>query len=202
MPSAILLAAGLSTRMGEANKLLLPWKKGVIIEHLIQQIVESNVAELIIVVGHQSEKVQQFIPQHPKIKTVLNETYQKGMTTSIQTGVSHSNSTSKGYMICLGDQVLMETTDYNYILQAWEKAIKANPASILLPTYQQQKGNPVIFSAHYKNAILQHQATNGCKAIVQANNQQLQSIEMPNNHVLTDVDTPEAYEQLINRRLD
>lgn len=200
--SAILLAAGLSTRMGETNKLLLPWKKGVLLEHLIEQIVASKIEELIVVIGHQSDQTIQFVPEHSKVKTVLNSHYATGMTTSIQAGVSKAQSQSTAYMICLGDQVLMETKDYNQLLNQWanlsQKEIsQEDNKSILVPTYQKQRGNPVIFSAHYKDAILKHKEPNGCKAIVQANIKHLQTREMDNAHILVDVDTPEAYQQLI-----
>ena len=83
--SGIILAAGLSTRMGEPKQ-LLPFGGSTIIETVIDNLLGSKLSEVIVVVGHEAEKVQARI-QHKPVKIVFNPDYQEGMLTSAQYGV-------------------------------------------------------------------------------------------------------------------
>jgi len=100
-------------------------------------------------------------------------------------------------MICLADQPLITTEEYNQIIEAFEMAYQTNPKCIVVPFFEGKKGNPVIFSNYYREAILSHQAPEGCKGIIQANQKHIVKIDMPTNHILTDIDTPKDYEQLL-----
>ncbi len=194
---ALLLAAGSSVRMGGENKLLLPIGNCLIIQHLIKQLVATNIDELIVVLGHEAELVKAQLPKG--IRTVVNEQHLKGMTTSIQAGVQAASTVHDGFMICLGDQILMETEDYNYLIEAWRNKIIDDPDCIVQPVFEKQKGNPVIFSSAYKNNILAHQELNGCKEIVRSHREHLHLIEMANDHVLKDVDTQGDYLKITKR---
>jgi CTP:molybdopterin cytidylyltransferase MocA len=66
-----------------------------------------------------------------------------------------------------------------------------------VPRYNNEKGNPVIFSPYYNDVILEHKETEGCKAIVQANNGNIYWVDMRTDHVLQDMDYYEDYEKLI-----
>lgn len=59
-----------------------------------------------------------------------------------------------------------------------------------------KKETPVIFASHYRDAILQHQEMEGCKAIVQQNKEHIHWIEMNSPHVLQDMDSAQDYERL------
>jgi len=99
-------------------------------------------------------------------------------------------------MICLADQPLMTTEDYNRIIEAFEHSYASNEKCIVVPFFEGKKGNPVIFSQYYHEAILNHKNSEGCREIIQANKAHIVKINMPNDHILRDVDTPEDYEKL------
>lgn len=181
--------------MGEQNKLFLKYKGNWIINHVMKNLWNSNQDELIIVMQNNDENLLDG-KSSDKIKVVINSDYKKGMTTSIQAGVRAADENTKGYMICLADQPLMTREDYNEIIERFELLIKHDPRSIVVPFYDGKKGNPVIFSSAYRDDILSHQKMEGCKEIVQANKEHVYLIEMNNDHVLRDVDTPEDYEAL------
>ena len=65
MLSAIVLAAGSSERMGDQNKLLLPYKNKTVIEHVVESIYEAGLEEIIVVVGHESEKINAGLRNFP-----------------------------------------------------------------------------------------------------------------------------------------
>ncbi|MEQ9232405.1 MAG: hypothetical protein RIF46_17115, partial [Cyclobacteriaceae bacterium] len=65
--------------------------------------------------------------------------------------------------------------------------------SIVAPTYQGQKGNPVIFPSSLRQAILNHKEPEGCKGVVQANKELVRLVEVDDEGILRDVDTHEQY---------
>lgn len=195
MLSAIVLAAGLSKRMGAVNKLLLPYKGSTIIEATLSQILDANIEEVIVVTGHEADLVTSTM-QHFPVTIIHNTDYGKGMTTSIQKAVEVAKGNS--YMICLGDMFTITSPEYVLLKNNFEKKYEQDDRCICIPRYNNEKGNPVIFSAFYKDAILMHQDMEGCKGIVQANMQHVHWVEMDNPHILEDLDYPEDYKKISN----
>ena len=192
---AILLAAGESKRMGPANKLFLEVKGKPMIEHTLTALNHAALREVIVVTSLVNiQLLSEEIIRNYRI--ILNPDYQQGMTTSIQKGVDASGSGANGYMICMSDQPFMRTEEYNLLLQHFAEAYQKDPACIVVPFFQKQKGNPVIFSAQYRAAILAHAEMEGCKAIVQENRNHVVKIDMPSDSILHDIDTPEDYGKL------
>jgi molybdenum cofactor cytidylyltransferase len=195
MFSAIVLAAGESTRMGAKNKLLLPFGSEPLIAHVVRRIQASRVAEVIVVLGHQAEQVRQALEGLP-VRFVTNDRFAEGMTTSIHAGIGAASDRSQGFMICLSDLPLIQTGEYDLLLEAFEQALKQDNHSILVPVYKGQRGNPVLFSVHYRQDILRHEGLMGCQGIVKQNRDRVIEVEMPSDHILKDMDTPEVYAQM------
>lgn len=195
MITAILLAAGESKRMGDTDKRFLLYKGKPLINHVTLNLWHSKQSQLVIVIENNDNKLlNQEKSEH--IKVVVNSDYQEGMTTSIQAGVAAASEKATGYMICLADQPLISTEAYNRIIEAFENTHLSDEKCIIIPFFREKKGNPVIFSKHYREAILEHKSMEGCKGIIQINKQHIVKIEMPNDHILKDVDTREDYEKL------
>jgi molybdenum cofactor cytidylyltransferase len=194
MVSGIILTGGLSTRM-EANKLLLPYEGCTVIERVVEKVCAAGLGEVIVVTGHQSDKVKKVLQKYP-VKFVHNPNYSLGMTTSIQEGVKEA--TGDGYMICLGDMVQITSKEYGWLKIRFERVVQVDKASIVLPLFNHAKGNPVLFSSLYKNKILQHTNMNGCCNILEENKNSIKYIEMPSNHVLKDINSFNDYYQLVN----
>jgi molybdenum cofactor cytidylyltransferase len=186
--SAIVLGAGTSQRMGKENKLFLPIAGRSMIDRVIEQVLSSEVDEIILVVSELSiQHLQKW--ESEKIVVLLNEDYQTGMTSSIQTGVK--KSAANGYMICLGDQPKIRTSTYNHLMETFKQS---QWGSIILPYFNGEKGNPVIFSSDYKDAILQHKESNGCRAVIESHSDQVVCTDVDDPGVLMDIDTWEDYQ--------
>ncbi len=183
--SAIILAAGTSSRMGDDNKLFLDLKGKPIIEWVLEAVAQSDVDEIILVGSELSmNRLVQF--EDRKIRPIENPDYKSGMTSSIQAGVAAANP-ENGLMICLGDIPLIRTETLNQLILAFEGQ------NIVVPTYKGQKGNPVIFPSSLRQAILDHKEPEGCKGVVQANKKLVKLIEVDDEGILRDVDTHEQY---------
>ncbi len=187
MITAIILAAGFSSRM-KTNKLALQYGPTTVLNHVILEIVKSKVDEIIVVTS-KDENIEGVI-------SVVNPDPGKGMTSSIKIGVNAASENSQGYMICLADMVKLTSEDYTLLAEKFDKAYSKNSSCILLPRYNNEKGNPVIFSSEYKSEILHHEDPEGCKGIIKQHHDQIVWVDMNNDAVLVDMDTPEDYDRL------
>ena len=192
MLNAIVLAAGSSRRMGK-NKLLLPYKGRPLLAYVVGNILAAKVGAVIVVTGHEAELIGETLKGLP-VKLVHNARYEEGMTSSIQTGVAAANG--EGYMICLSDMALIAPDEYALLKKAFTRQYKRDKACIIQPTYDTQIGNPVTFSAHWRQAILEHTNPEGCKDILRSHPENIYRLEMLSSSVLQDLDWPEDYEQL------
>ena len=193
MLSAIVLAAGLSKRMNGMNKLLLPYKNKTVIATVVQNILDGGIEEVIVVTGHEEDKIKHALKDFP-VHFTYNHDYTKGITTSIQQGIMHA--TGDGYMICLSDMVLITPKEYATLKDAFTKHLELNKKCICMPVYKNEKGNPVIFSSFYKEAILKHEDMEGCKNIVLQNKENIDRVDIDTDHILTDMDSQDDYKKL------
>jgi len=199
--TAIVLAAGASRRMGTENKLLLPFGSQTLLETTLTQLEAAGIGEILVVVGHEKEQVYALLKNKP-YKIVENPGYLEGMTTSIRAGVAEARADTAGFMICLADMPLISAAEYRLLAETFTAALKTDAATIVQPRYQDRPGNPVLFSARYRNDLLALQYPEGAKPIVQAHRDHLVLVEMPSDAVLLDADTPAAYQLLLDRLAD
>lgn len=197
MLTIILLAAGASHRMG-SNKLLLPFKGQTILETTLGQLEAAGVGDIIVVTGHEASRLQPLLQGRP-CRVVLNPNYKNGMTTSIQTGIAGAISDTTGFMICLADMPLVTAVEYQRLAKTFAQQILHDPATIIQPQYQGRRGNPVLFSAGYRDELLALDFPDGAKPVVRANPHHLSMVDMSTDSVLLDADTPEAYQLLLER---
>lgn len=189
--SAIILGAGASTRMNGPNKLLLPFNDSVVIKEVVYNLLGAGVAELIIVAGHDSKKIKNLFATD-RVKVVVNNEHQKGMTSSIKCGLRACSTSTKGFLICLGDMPLLTPSDYLSIINAQLPYQKC----IVKPFYEREGGNPILFSNHFRKEILAHTEPEGCRKIVVDNQDVVIKLDFEHNHVLKDIDTQEDYIKL------
>ncbi len=196
MVSAILLAAGASKRMGSVNKLLMDIKGELMLYKTLQRLSQAAIKDIIVVLSPITSK-QVEDDKLLKCKRVINPIASVGMTSSIQVGIQAASPSACGFLICMSDQPFITTTEYDHIVQAFYTYHLEDEASIIVPSYQEKKGNPVLFSSVYKQSILAHPpSSNGCKAIVQANSEHIHLVKMTTNHILLDIDTMDDYHSL------
>jgi molybdenum cofactor cytidylyltransferase len=195
MLTAILLAAGTSRRMGDDNKLLLPWKGQAIVAVTAINLLAAGLEEIIVVTGYEAPKIADALKDLP-LRFTHNPAYGEGMTSSIQAGVRLAGG--NGFMICLADMVLISPAEYAQLAAAWEKGHTLDDHCIGIPEYQGEKGNPVILPSTLREQILSHPEKEGCRGLVRLYQSHHLHIPMPHDHILRDIDRPEDY-TLLNR---
>jgi molybdenum cofactor cytidylyltransferase len=194
MVSAVIPAAGMSTRMGQ-NKLLMSFKGKSLIAHAVDTLLASEVDEVVVVLGHEAEKVMEKL-EGKQVKFVKNPNYREGLSTSVRAGVSAVSPMAKAIMIYLADQPLLEARDVDRLIRAFAQARQLNK-SIVVPFFHGQRGNPVILDTSYRDAILDVVGDVGCKRVIRRNPDRVFVVEMEADHVVRDVDRIEEFEKLV-----
>ncbi len=187
--TAIVLAAGESRRMGERNKMELKINGQALIRQTVSTILASNVSEIIVVTGYQPEVVRNLLVGLP-VSKVHNDDYQQGQMSSVHKGLSKIEKSCDGVMVCLGDQPLLSSEDIDYLISAYDQRPYG---SILVPTYNNRRGNPIILSYEHRNKILNGESNLGCRKLIEKNPELVYAFEMENDHVITDIDSPDDY---------
>jgi len=204
MVSVVVLAAGMSTRMGR-NKLLLTFRDKPLVVHAVDTLLASKAGEIIVVLGHESQKVWDQLEdyagpvsnggQRRLVRLVKNPDYRDGLSTSVRTGVQAVSPEAEAIMIYLADQPLLEPADVDRIIAAFATA-KVNDKMIVVPFFKGERGNPVLLDASLRDSILGIVGDVGCKGVIKRYPEKVYAIEMENDHVVRDVDDAQAYERL------
>ena len=189
--AAVIPAAGLSSRMGR-NKLLLNFRGRPLVRHAVETVLAAGIKEVLVVLGHEAEKVKVALADLP-VQLIENRDYQLGLSTSIRAGVNAVLDNFEGIMVYLADQPWVEAADLEHLIAAFETA-GGMGKSIVVPFYHGTRGNPVILAAKHREEILEISGDVGCKRVIQKRADQVLSIEMLNDHVIRDIDSPEDYE--------
>lgn len=195
MVSAIVLAAGSSTRMAGTNKLLLPWNESTVIAHTVQQVMLSGADETIVVTGYQHEAIKMALSSCGA-QLVFNPLHASGMTSSIKAGINASIGQS--FMICLGDLPMIRFDEYAKLVRITKELMNQDTPFIIIPQFNNERANPVIFSNSFRQAILDHKAPEGCREIVAANQEYVHWVDMETDHVISDIDYTTDYQNLIH----
>ena len=194
MISAVILAAGESRRMGKQNKLLLPVDGEALLVKLVKSICDSDVGQVLVVIGHEAEKIRRELKNFP-LSFVINPNFSEGMTTSIKYGVMEVSPDCDGLLICLADMPFINTSEINKLIHAYTQNRINEKRLIVIPVYQGHRGNPVLFSTEFREDILEHKMEYGCKGVIMKNFESVKEIEMDDDSMLLDVDTLEDYQR-------
>jgi molybdenum cofactor cytidylyltransferase len=194
--SVVVLAAGESTRMAGQHKLLLPFGGKTIIECTVDAILQVEVDEAIVVLGHAAEAVRKVLGERP-VRAIYNPNYRSGMASSIQAGLAALSPQAEAVMISLADLPLVEPAELNLLISAFSRA---KEKTIAVPTFAGQRGNPVIFDLRYRGEMLALRGDVGCKSILACHPEAVLEVEMPAASILEDIDTLEAYNRIILKK--
>ncbi len=149
MISLILLSAGLSSRFG-SPKALAEWGNTVMISHLQNVLLASQLDEIIIVVGAFADEVKPFILKHKKIKVVYNKDYKFGQTSSFKTGLNEVSPSAHAVGLLPVDMPLIKTETIDFLLAEFVR----KPSRIQIPTCQNKKGHPPLFDISLRKEFL------------------------------------------------
>ncbi|BHH82560.1 nucleotidyltransferase family protein [Desulforhopalus sp. 52FAK] len=184
--SAILLAAGLSSRMG-SPKQLLQINGATMLDRAVETALAAGIDKPVVVLGHNASEIQHQTELLHKCKVVINESYQTGMSTSLRCGVAATTAKSSAYLFMLIDQPLVDGTLVRELLRKFEQ----QEADILYPEYQGKRGNPVIISSKLRGRLLEAKGDSGARFLFTDKALNIIAHPVSTPAVIIDVDTPE-----------
>jgi molybdenum cofactor cytidylyltransferase len=190
--SAILLAAGESRRMGELNKLELPVCGEPLLRRTARTLLASRLIEVVVVLGHEAARARRLL-DGLTVTVVENRQYHAGQMTSVWLGLDALDVACEGVMVCLADQPLLTAADINALIDGFGQRRRG---SVLVPVFAGQRGNPIILAQEHRAEILDAERNLGCRRLIERNPGLVTTIEMPNDHVVFDLDTPGDYAAL------
>lgn len=191
--AAIVLAAGLSQRMGNTNKLLLDVEGHSLLKRSVMAIVAAGVGEVLVVLGHESELTKLHIVEFG-VRYVVNSEYASGQMSSVQCGLGALSGNSQAAMICLADQPFINATHLQQLISAFERL--PDDKQIIVPMYKNQRGNPVMISESVRKIVVRHGGNPDCRTYIDNNSDKVLWLPVSDPAFITDIDTPKDYAAL------
>ena len=186
--AGLILAAGGSSRMGDENKLMMPFQGKPMLNHVVNASLNSNLTQTFVVVGHQSSEIKNLV-QSDDIQCVENEQWETGMASSIVAGISQLKQFD-GFLILLGDMPLVTPELINEII------FHGSADKIVIPIKDGLHGNPVFFGSKFRDELLTLYGDSGAKKVIQDNLSSMIKIEFQSNTIFKDYDTKESLESV------
>lgn len=185
---AILLAAGLSRRMGPQNKLLLPIAARPMILHVAQTYLSAIDGTLTVVVGHEANAVRAALSDLP-LNMVENPDFADGQPTSVAAGLRHAPEADL-LLIGLGDQPQLTPADIKGLIAAHKSA---DLTKISIPVQGDVRGNPILIPAWLRPRLLEDPDRPGCMHFIRKHPEHVQRLTLSAAGFFADIDTPEVY---------
>lgn len=201
MISAIVLAAGESKRMGQP-KMLLPWREGTVLTHVIAIFRAAGVEDILVVTGGAREQVEE-LAAGLGVRTVFNEAFQTGeMLSSIQCGlralISPPLSQSAletlhkeraAALIGLGDQPQVQAGSVQRVCEAFLET----EANLVVPSYRLRRGHPWLIAYPLWEEFLRLQPPASPRDFLNAHAADIHYVNVDDPNILADLDTLEEY---------
>lgn len=192
--SAILLAAGLSSRMGKP-KLLLPWGETTVLGQVVSTFAAAGVKDIIVVTGGAREQIEGMVTElgHEfPVRPVYNPEFEHGeMLSSIQAGLATLDSRTRAALIGLGDQPQVLEKTITDICAAFVRT----KSPLVIPSFQNQRGHPWLLARLLWTSILALPASTTSRDFINTYAGKVEYISADRS-ILQDLDTPADYARL------
>ncbi len=186
-PSALVLAAGRSTRMG-AFKPLLPFGDSCVIQCCIRYLVNGGVGNIVVVLGHRAAEVQSALQTFP-VKFAFNPDPDSPMSDSIACGIRELPPDGPAAFITPADYPAVPCEVVVTLTKYWQ----SSPAKLLLPEYHGRGGHPVLVDLCFRNELLDLDPQRGLRSLFDAHREQVARIPVNSPFIARDIDTWEDY---------
>ncbi len=187
---AVILAAGTSSRMGEAKQ-LLRLGATTLLDQVTENVRSSRVDEIVLVLGHEAETIKQTIGTK-KLKIVVNESYRQGMGTSLRAGLSALPSEVDAALIVLADQPFVRSATFDQIIDHYQQS----NAQIVIPIYKGFRGNPVLLDRSVFPEVTALTGDIGCRAIFGNHLEGIAKVPVEDVGILLDLDSKDDVARL------
>ena len=188
MISAIILAAGQSKRMGQP-KMLLPWRDGTVLTHVLSVFREAGAEDIVVVTGGARDQVEELVAGFG-VRTVFNEAFQMGeMLSSIQCGIRALTRQTQAVLIGLGDQPQVQAGSVRRVCEAFLET----RSDLVVPSYRMRRGHPWLAARPLWDELLRMEPPASPRDFLNAHSADIRYVNVDDPNILADLDTPEEY---------
>jgi molybdenum cofactor cytidylyltransferase len=191
--AAVVLAAGLSTRMG-ANKLLADLCGEPLVRRVVRSAEASRARPVVVVTGFDHKPLEAAVGD-AECTIVHNPDFRHGLSTSLRTGIVAVGECD-GAVILLGDMPAVSPLLIDKMILAFDPQ---NGRTICVPTVNGRRGNPVLFGGRFFPELEKISGDVGARAVVMSHPECVCEVEADDDGPLTDIDTPEDLERFVGR---
>ena len=190
---AIVLAAGLSSRMKQF-KPLLPLGGVTALERVVRTFYEAGVADVRVVIGHRFEELEPVIERRGA-RPVMNRSYLDGMFSSVVAGIGSLDSQVDAFFVLPVDVPLVRPETIRHLLQVYGQS----RADLLYPCFLGRRGHPPLIAGRHAQAIADWEGEGGLRAALARWGATALEVTVADDLVLCDMNTPDAYQSLVAR---
>lgn len=149
---------------------------------------------MLVVLGHRREEIEANL-EGTGAEVVFNPRYQEGMLASVQAGIAAAPEETEWFLIALGDQPSLRASTVERLLEAAAE----REARIVVPSYGGRRGHPLLIHADYRGEIAALEPGVGLRQLIQRHPEAVRHVVIPDESVLSDMDTPEEYQRELRR---
>ncbi|MEQ8817691.1 MAG: molybdopterin-binding/glycosyltransferase family 2 protein [Thalassobaculum sp.] len=186
--AALVLAGGQSRRMGELNKLLADIDGRPMVRHVVDHVLESGADPVVVVTGHEADRVRSALGGCP-VTFAENPDFADGLSTSLKTGLAALPAETDGAIVCLADMPKVSAAILDRMIAAFDPV---EGRAIIVPTRRGKRGNPVLFARRFFEEMGAVSGDVGARHIIGEHDEVVAEVEVEDEAVLLDVDTPAA----------
>lgn len=191
--AGVILAAGLSRRMG-TPKMLLPWGQTTVLGQVIATLAQTGLSESVIVTGGARQAVEaeaERLAQTFSLRCVHNPLSESGeMLSSLQCGLASLGPQVDAALIGLGDQPQLSPAAALSVVTAGEQSDR----QLIVPSCNMRRGHPWLVHRDFWEQILALKPPLSLRDFLNAHTGDILYVEADQT-ILKDLDTPQEYQR-------
>ena len=192
--AGILLAAGTASRMGR-NKLLLEIDGEPLLRRAARAGLDAGLAPLLVVLGHEADRARATIADLP-CRTVLNPDYERGIVTSLWTGLGAVPTEAGAVVTMLADMPFVSSAMIAELVERW----RAGSAPLAVSDYEGVNAPPMLYDRSLFAELLAMDDGRCGRQVIKRHRDEAEVLHRP-AAALADLDTPEDVEQVLGQPL-
>ncbi len=195
MISALVLAAGLSTRMGGDPKGLLPFdERDTFVTRIVRTFIEAGITDVVVVIGHEAVRVRAALEQSGlPVRVVVNAAYQQGQFSSLLAGLDAIDRPGlEALLLTLVDAPLFAASTVEAVVRRFEET----RAPVVRAVRGSEHGHPVLIAQSLFSAIRACDPGAGAKLVVRGHASDAGDVPVDDPGAYIDIDTPAEYAAL------
>ncbi len=185
---AVIVAAGMSSRM-DKDKRLMKIGNMTLAERVVINFQRVGVKDIAVVTGCQAEQVEKALHRFGVV-FLRNENYKTTkMLDSVKIGLEYLGSRCDRIFVC--------PVDVPFFTEQTMRMLLNQTGKVVFPCYKGRGGHPVCFEAALVPSILAYQGDGGLRGALDSLGVDPVKVQVDDEGVVTDVDTPEDYRRLL-----